>query len=117
MDFPQILLIGVALATIATGLISLVKPQAVTGFTGLSPDGPRGISEIRSVLGGLFIGLGAAPLIYGTPEAYRVLGIGYLAVGVARTFSIVYDRSTARSNLISVVVEYVFGVILLLLPR
>ncbi len=114
MDLLRVLQITAALATVATGLISLVRPNAVTGFTGLSPNGARGISEIRSVLGGLFIGLGAAPLIYNTPQTFGMLGISYLAIGIVRTVSIFYDQSTDRSNIISVVVEYVFGVLLLL---
>jgi hypothetical protein len=102
------------LLTLATGLLSLVKPKAVFGFTGLIAEGARGISEIRAVLGGLFIGLGAAPLILGVPAAYQVIGIGYLAIGIARTFSILFDKSFAPSNLISLAVEIVFGAILVM---
>src|SRR5690606_5901388 len=54
-----------AALTIVTGLVSLVRPRSVTGFTGLQPVGGRGVTEIRAVLGGFFIGLGAAPLILG----------------------------------------------------
>lgn len=114
MDLLTVLQIAAALATIATGLIALVRPNAVTGFTGLSPNGARGISEIRSVLGGLFIGLGAAPLIYNTPQTFGMLGIAYLAIGIVRTGSIFFDKATERSNIISVVVEYVLGLLLLL---
>lgn len=114
MSLLEILKLAIALATIATGLISFVRPRSVTGFTGLEPRGPRGISEIRAVLGGLFVGAGLAPLIYAVPEVYRTLGLVYLAIGIARTFSIVYDRSTERSNLISLAVEIVFGVLLLI---
>ena len=59
----QILQIVAAIATILTGLYSLLKPAAITGFTGLQPVGGRGITEIRSILGGLFIALGAVPLV------------------------------------------------------
>jgi hypothetical protein len=97
-----------------TGLPGLIRPTSVYNFIGLEPPGVRGISEIRAIFGGLLIGLGAAPLILGTPEAYRMLGICYLAIAVARTFSILYDRSFASSNVISLGVEVVFGVILVL---
>jgi uncharacterized membrane protein len=73
----------------------------------------RGVSEIRAIFGGLFIGLGLAPLFLGTP-AFQMLGIGYLAIAVARTFSIVFDKSYAQSNLISLVTEIILGVILVL---
>ena len=114
MSLLEILKIAIAVATIATGLIALWRPRSVTGFTGLEPRGVRGISEIRAVLGGLFIGAGLAPLIYAVPAAYRMLGLIYLAIGIARAFSIVYDRSTERSNLISLAVEAVFGLVLLI---
>jgi len=110
----QILKIIAAIATIATGVISAVGPQSVTGFTGLSAPGPRGITEIRAVLGGAFIGLGLALLILKTPAAYRTVGIMYLAIAVIRAVSIVIDKSAVQSNIISLVVEIVFGVILVL---
>jgi hypothetical protein len=114
MTFLEIVQIVLAVGTIVTGLISLIWPRSVQGFTGLTAPGPRGISEIRGVLGGGFIGLGLAPLILGAPEAYKMLGIAYLAIGAARLASIVLDRSYERSNWISLAVEIVAGVILIL---
>jgi hypothetical protein len=102
-----------ALATVATGLLALVKPTAVYGFTGLTANGVRGVSEIRAIFGGLLIALGLAPLFLG-PAAYQMLGIGYLGIAAGRAFSIVFDKSTAQSNLISLVIEVVFGVILVI---
>jgi hypothetical protein len=107
----MILKIVAALATAATGLLALVKPDATYGFIGLTADGVRGVSEIRAVFGGLFIALGLVPLFLG-PTAYRMLGIGYLAIAVARTFSILFDKSYDQSNIISLVIEIVFGAIL-----
>ena len=107
----MILKVFSALATSATGLLALIKPTAIYGFTGLIANGARGVSEIRAIFGGLFIALGLAPLFLGL-VAYQMLGIGYLGIAVARTFSIVFDKSTAQSNLISLAIEVVFGVIL-----
>ncbi|MFC2015381.1 DUF4345 family protein [Chloroflexota bacterium] len=114
MTFLEILKAIMAVVTIATGLISLIRPRSVQGFTGLSAPGPRGITEIRAILGGAFIGLGLAPLILGSPAAYQMLGITYLVIAVARFAGIVLDRSFERSNWISLVVEVVAGIILLL---
>jgi len=114
MTILQILKIIAAIGTIATGFISLVWPRSVTGFTGLSPTGPRGITEIRAVLGGFFVGLGAVPLILNAPVAYQMLGITYLFVAVVRTASMIIDKSVVQSNIISVAVEIIFGVILVL---
>ena len=113
MDFIQILQVIAALATVATGLLGLVKPGATYAFIGLTAQGPRGVSEIRSIFGGLFIGLGAAPLFLGE-TAYLMLGISYLAIAATRAFSIVFDKSTAQSNLISLGIEIVLGIILII---
>ena len=110
----RILQIIAAIGTIVTGLVSLIWPRSVQGFTGLSAEGPRGITEIRAVLGGFFVALGVAPLVLKVPETYRMLGIAYLVVAVVRTVSMIVDKSVVQSNIISVVVEIIFGVILIL---
>lgn len=113
MTFLEILKIIMAVGTVVTGLISLIWPRSVQGFTGLSAPGARGITEIRAVLGGGFIGLGLAPLVLGVPAAYQVLGISYLAIAVARIAGIALDRSLEPSNWISLAVEIVAGIVLL----
>jgi hypothetical protein len=113
MNVIQILQIVAALATAATGLFSMLAPTKLTGFTGLQPVGGRGITELRAVLGGLFIALGIAPLFLGAP-AYLMLGIGYLAIGAVRAVSMVIDRSVVQSNVISLITEIILGVILIL---
>lgn len=82
------------------------------GFTGLEVEGGRGITEIRAVLGGFFVGLGAAVLFINEPAAYLTLGIAYLVVAAIRTISMFVDKSVVQSNVISVITEVIFGVIL-----
>jgi len=113
MNLLLIAKIIAAVATALTGVLALIKPTAVYGFTGLIADGPRGISEIRSIFGGLFIALGIAPFLFGE-SAYQVLGFGYLAIAAVRLISIIIDHSTASSNWISLAIEIVFGLILIL---
>ncbi len=113
MTILMVLKIIAALATAATGLLALVKPSAAYGFTGLNAVGVRGVSEVRAIFGGLFIGLGLAPLFL-SEAAYPMLGIGYLAIAAARAFSIVFDKSFAQSNWISLGIEIVLGVILVI---
>ena len=110
----QILQITAAVGTILTGLVSLFKPESVTGFTGLRPEGGRGITEIRAVLGGFFIALGAAPLLLNSPIAYMMLGIAYLVVALVRGISIFVDKSISQSNIISLIVEIIYGAILVI---
>jgi hypothetical protein len=113
MDILQILKVICAFATVATGFISLVAPRAIKGFTGVEATGPRGITEIRAVMGGLFIGLGLAPFLLAAPQVYQALGVMYLAIALVRTVSMFLDRSVVQSNTISLIVEIIFGVILI----
>jgi hypothetical protein len=55
MSILTILKIVAAILTAATGLLALVKLSATYGFIGLGANGPRGVSEIRAIFGGLFI--------------------------------------------------------------
>ncbi len=114
MSVLQILKIISALVTIAVGVPALVKPDSVFGFTGLAISGVRGTSEIRAIFGGLFIGLGLAPLIFQSADAYRMLGIGYLAIAATRLFSILFDQSFSSSNWVSLITEIVLGIILVI---
>jgi hypothetical protein len=99
--------------TALVGVFSLIAPERIVGFTGLAPQGGRGITEIRSVLGGLFIALGIAPFFLGD-VAYTMLGIGYLAIAIVRLPSIFLDKSSTQSNWVSLAFEIIFGVILVL---
>jgi len=103
----------VAVATMAFGAMSIVSPAAAERFTGLAATGPRGVSEIRAVLGGLFVGLAIAVLIYRTSTAFGTLGIGYLAIGFVRAASIFADRAPTTTNWLSLAFEVVFGILLL----
>ncbi|WKZ42130.1 MAG: DUF4345 family protein [Anaerolineales bacterium] len=114
MTFLKILQLIAVLLTIVTGLVSLLAPRSVFGFTGLSAEGGRGITEIRSILGGVFIGLGIAVFVLATRETYQMLGITYLAIAAARFVSIFVDKSSVQSNWISLAAEIVFGIILVL---
>jgi len=78
----------------------------------LKAEGPRVVSEIRAIFGGLFISLGLAPFFLGT-TAFVMLGYAYIAIAIVRLFSIIWDRSYARSNWISFAIEVVLGAILI----
>ena len=58
----RLLRFAVLAATVASGLVLVVKPESVSGFTGLAPDAARGATAVRAAMGGLFIGLGLTPL-------------------------------------------------------
>jgi hypothetical protein len=110
--FIQVLQIIAAVGTILTGLFALIKPADITGFTGIRPEGGRGITEVRAIFGGVFIALGFLPFF--VPAAYTVLGVSYLVVGLVRAVSMFLDKSVVQSNVISLAVEIIFGIILVI---
>jgi len=110
----NILKIFAAAATVATGLYSLLAPMKVRGFTGLELHGGRGVTEVRAILGGFFVALGAAPIIFGSLDMFLLLGIAYLVVAAVRSVSMFVDSSLVQSNYISVATEVVLGIILVL---
>ena len=109
----SIVKIIICILTAVTGVFSLLLPNSTISFTGLQPLGGRGISEIRAVLGGLFIALGIAPLVF-RGDTFKMLGWAYLGIALVRLVSIFFDNSSVPSNWISLAVEIVFGLILIL---
>jgi hypothetical protein len=112
ISFLQIL---IAILTIVLGAFVIIRPTAIYNFTGLSANGVRGITEVRAIFGGLFVALGAAPLMLNAPAAYKMLGIVYIGIAVTRIGSMVSEPCFERSNLISLFSELIFGALLLLL--
>jgi len=114
MDFIQILKVFAVVVTLLTGLYSLFQPKKIKGFTGLEASSPRATTEIRAVMGGTFVGLGIAALLFPIREVYLMLGITYAAIGAIRGVSMVLDKSMEKSNLISLATEVLLVVILIL---
>lgn len=110
----QILQYTACVFTALIGVMGLVMPKRIEGFTGLSANGGRGLTEFRAVFGAFFVSLGAYPLMSNDPAAYKMLGCTYLGVGLVRLISIFLDKSSEQSNWISVISEFVLGVILVL---
>ena len=114
MTFIQILKIFAVVVTLLTGLYSLLQPKKIKGFTGLEASSPRAITEIRAVMGGTFVGLGIAALLFPINELYYTLAITYAAIGLIRGISMVVDHSVERSNVISLATEVVLVILLVL---
>ena len=99
--------------TIVAGLFALFSPKNAVSISGLVPQGGRGLTEIRCVMGGLYVALGVTPFILGG-DTFTMLGIVYLAIGLVRLVSIFVDKSGIQSNWMSLGLEFVLGVILVL---
>jgi hypothetical protein len=114
MDIVLILKYVAVIVTLLTGLYSLLLPKKIKGFTGLEASSPRAITEIRAVMGGTFVGLGIAALVFPVREVYLMLGITYAAIAAIRGVSMVLDKSMEKSNVISLVSEVILVLILVL---
>ena len=114
MEFIQTLKWIAVIITLGYGLYAMVKPGGIERFTGLQPSSPRGITEIRAVMGGMFVGLGIAAVVLNTPQTFKMIGICYAVIAVIRTISMVLDKSVTRSNTISLIAETALAITLVL---
>ena len=114
MNILIILKYVAVVVTLLTGVYSLAAPRKIKGFTGLEASSPRATTEIRAVMGGTFVGLGLAALLFPVREVFFTLGIAYAAIAVIRAVSMFVDKAVERSNLISLATEIVLVLILFL---
>lgn len=80
-----------ALVTAGLGVMGLVAPRSVHRITQLEAPTPSAFGEFRATYGGLFVGLGVAAIVWGTPEAFAIVGVGWLAIAGGRLVSVVAD--------------------------
>jgi hypothetical protein len=104
--------VGAAISVLA-GCLGLVWPQRVSAVIGLHLPGRLGVSEFRATYGGLFIGAGLAVLLLGSRDAAIVLGAAWGGAFVARTMSVVVDRSRSKENAAGLAIEAVIAALLL----
>ena len=114
MNIWLILKYAMVAVTLITGLLSVFWPAKFQGFTGIEASSPRATSEIRAVMGGVFVGLAIAVALFRTPEVFKMLGIAFAAIALVRAISIVADHAAVQSNIISLASEIVMAVILIL---
>ncbi len=91
MRVTEALAQAAAVVTLGLGVMGLLWPARAARFTGLSALHRTGFGEFRSTYGGLFVGLGLAPLVTGAPTANGVVAAAWLCTGVGRLVSIVFD--------------------------
>ncbi|MGP4846233.1 DUF4345 family protein [Marinobacter sp. 1Y8] len=101
-----------AVCTLALGALGLVAPHKVANLVGIVPEGKLGLSEIRATYGGIFVGLGAACLLFQQSEVYVTVGLAWLLAAVSRAVSIFLDQSHSSKNVGGVIVEAGIGLLL-----
>ena len=112
MNILPIIKIIAAIVTILTGIYFLIKAKKIKYFTGLEPNTPVALTEIRAVMGGTFIGLGIAALIFPIPQVYKTLAVTYAVIAGIRVISMVIDKSIEKSNVIRLASEVILAFIL-----
>jgi len=109
-----VLRLGVLIGTLVSGVLLVLAPNRASTFTGLAPKLPRGTTEIRAAMGGVFTVLGLAPLIQPATAKFRLVGMVYLAIALVRAPYMFTDKSAGeRSNWISLGFEAIAAWILL----
>ena len=114
MNIPPIIKIIAASLTTLTGIYFLVKAKNINSFSGLEANTPVALTEIRAVMGGTFIGLGIAALVFPVPSVYKTLAVTYAVIAGIRMISMVVEKSIEKSNLISLASEIVLGILMYL---
>ena len=111
---PLIIKTIFALLSAAFGLYSIVQPKVVARASGFDLLGNVGVAELRTAIGGFFLGLGIAPLILGDDVAYQMLGIAYLVTFGVRLLSVYLDGQEIirRDFILFGLVELISGLVL-----
>ncbi len=102
-----------AVVTLGLGMTGLIAPQVAQRIVGLKAETVSGRSEFRASFGGLWIALGAVPLVLFEPIAFAFLGLCWLGTAAGRTVSFVLDRTVDRQNLFNAGFEIVIGALCL----
>lgn len=103
-----------ATITVLLGFLGLLLPEAAMRLVGIEVGRPHGRLDVRATYGGLFLALGAFPLISGEPVAFQMLGVAWLAAGLARTVFTPIDRVWGRENVAGIGIEVGLGLAALL---
>ena len=108
MDYVSIIM---AVLTIVFGAFGFVAPRWTASVLDLEPtNSTMGLSEIRASTGGLFVALGIAALLIGTPWAYGMMGVAYSGAAIGRAVSMVIDSPPQPKALIYFAFEAIFAI-------
>jgi hypothetical protein len=92
-----------SVATLAFGLASFLKPDAVADLTSLAPLDAAGRSEVRTVFGGVFTALG----VLGLAGEERPVTVVWTGLVLARLASFREDDALTRDTAVALLAEVV----------
>lgn len=111
-----------ACATIVLGLVAMFAPRLRFRALRLRDieEHPEALAESRAQLGGFYIGIGLAAVLFAQPLIYMALGFGWGMAFFGRAISVLSDKALTQRNaahmLISLALAvlplgYAFGII------
>ncbi len=101
--------IGAAISLIL-GIMAIIWPLKISTFVSVKSIGKEGVSEIRATYGGFFVGISLFGIVTQNPQAFVMLGCGWLCAAVVRLVTLFYGFATLK-NIGGVVLETVIGVL------
>lgn len=116
MDIILVLKVIVGILSLLFGVVSIFHPQIMADFAHFGISDARGIAETRINFGGLFVALGASVIILNDPEAWMILGLGYVGLASIRLLNGLVDRTLFEQVYVITLVFEIVSAIILLLP-
>lgn len=98
-----------ALLQCLLGLVGFFKPRAFTDQLQISLNAPMAVSEVRTVFGGLNLGVALAALLFNEPLVYMALGLAWFFGLLARFYSMAVDKTSLRDSLLGIVIDAVLS--------
>ena len=95
--------------SIVLGVVALLSPETLARQTGLAADGPLGRSELRALFGGVFIGIGIAALLLGSPAAHLVGAAAFLGGAAAKLLSAALERGVLPAAVPGLLFDVLLG--------
>ena len=99
--------------TFLLGVMGVVFPDRTAALVRLSARSHPEHGEFRALYGGLFVGLGAVPLLTQSPAAFVTVGAAWLGATLARAGGLLLDPSLPRKQWRAVAFEGGIGALCL----
>ncbi len=116
MTVVDILKIIISILSLLFGVLGIFRPKAMADFAHFGLSNARGFAEIRINFGGFFIALGGGAILLNDPEAYMLLGLGYVGLALVRLINALVDRSLFTQVYIATLIFEIVSAVILLLP-
>jgi hypothetical protein len=94
-----------ALLQLMIGLVGFFKPRLFTDQLQIGLNSAMAVSEVRTVFGGLNLGVAMAALLLHEPLVYMALGLAWFFGLLARFYSMAVDGTGFRASLPGIVVD------------